>query len=404
VGVAARLMEAGVRLRLADRAFELDGRRFPRGSVLALADDNRDRGAKLGEDVARVATELDMQAAPLGTGLGEGELADLGGRHFRRLERPRVGLVGYGEASTTSFGALWFALDRTIGVPVSLLSGDAMGSADLRRYNVLVLAAGVKLVEDRAKALKTWVESGGTLITVSGSTNAIAREKVGLSSVRRLADLPEDLAAYRAELISEWREDLAGNRETAIDRALSSTVSAGTGADAVTEDDGPAPDKAERERREQRAARFVPQGVVLAGRVDGDHWLTVGNRPLLPLYVADDPVLLSKAPVETLVRFGVALPARSQAAKPAKPWRALGWSAVPADQELSLRLSGLLWPEAAERFANAAYLTRESVGSGQVILFAGDPVWRGAARGTQRLFANAVIFGPGCGTDTAVLP
>ncbi len=85
-------------------------------------------------------------------------------------------------------------------------------------------------------------------------------------------------------------------------------------------------------------------------------------------------------------------------------WRPLGWSAVPAGHDLALRLSGLLWPEAGERFANAAYLVRERVGAGQVVLFAGDPVWRGAALGSQRLFAKAVVYGPGCGTRSLVTP
>jgi len=133
---------------------------------------------------------------------------------------------------------------------------------------------------------------------------------------------------------------------------------------------------------------------------------------MLPLFVADDPILLAKSPAQAPVRFGIPMPAAAGA--PAKPgekttsapgkWRPIGWSAVPDGQELVLRLSGLLWPEAAERIANAAYLVREPLGSGQVILFSGDPVWRGAALGSQRLFANAVVYGPGCGTDTVVTP
>lgn len=32
--------------------------------------------------------------------------------------------------------------------------------------------------------------------------------------------------------------------------------------------------------------------------------------------------------------------------------------------------------------------------AGQIICFAGDPVFRGYSLGTQRLFLNAVILGP----------
>jgi hypothetical protein len=67
-------------------------------------------------------------------------------------------------------------------------------------------------------------------------------------------------------------------------------------------------------------------------------------------------------------------------------------------------MSGLLWPEAADRLAHSAYCTQERVGAGQVILFSGNPTFRSAARGTTRLFMNAVVMGPGMGASPAIKP
>ena len=64
----------------------------------------------------------------------------------------------------------------------------------------------------------------------------------------------------------------------------------------------------------------------------------------------------------------------------------------------TLRLAGLLWPEASARWAETVYLSRESLGDGQVIAFLGNPCYRGAFRGTARLFDNALLLGPGLGT------
>jgi len=57
-------------------------------------------------------------------------------------------------------------------------------------------------------------------------------------------------------------------------------------------------------------------------------------------------------------------------------------------------LSGFAWPESVERVKGAAYLTMESFGSGQVITFAEEPVYRLFWKGTMPLFLNAVIYSP----------
>jgi hypothetical protein len=81
-----------------------------------------------------------------------------------------------------------------------------------------------------------------------------------------------------------------------------------------------------------------------------------------------------------------------------------GWVVAPPGYELRLRMSGLLWPEAAERIANSACVARDEVGDGQVILFATNPLFRASTPGTERLFINAVICGPGMGTEQPIRP
>ena len=84
--------------------------------------------------------------------------------------------------------------------------------------------------------------------------------------------------------------------------------------------------------------------------------------------------------------------------------RKIGWSNLPDKYQLKLRMSGLLWPEASQRIANSAYLTRESKGNGQIILFASQPIFRGSTKGTNRLLLNALVYGAGLGTETVVNP
>ena len=82
----------------------------------------------------------------------------------------------------------------------------------------------------------------------------------------------------------------------------------------------------------------------------------------------------------------------------------VGWSALPPGTEMHLRMSGLLWPEATHRLANSAYVTREPLGRGQIILFANRPTFRAATLGPARVMLNAMIYGPGYGAAQPIRP
>ncbi|MHC4807594.1 MAG: hypothetical protein ACYTBX_15230 [Planctomycetota bacterium] len=117
---------------------------------------------------------------------------------------------------------------------------------------------------------------------------------------------------------------------------------------------------------------FSPRGTFLTGTVNPEHWLGFGLQEKMPVMFWGSNAFMSKHPVATVVRL--------------------------ADKN-QLRLSGLLWPEAKERFADTAYATVESVGRGQLILFATDPTYRMWLPGVQRLLLNAILLGPGMGTS-----
>jgi hypothetical protein len=174
--------------------------------------------------------------------------------------------------------------------------------------------------------------------------------------------------------------------------------------------------------RDEWLKLFMPQGVFLAGRIDNEHWLTCGCDEEMSLLagsaVGTTIVLMAADKVDAPVRFGVFSPVgsdkkirpstkasaqnRAQAAEQASASARIGWAPLPPGYELRLRQSGLLWPEAAHRLANAAYVTRERLGRGQIILFAAPPAFRGAAWGTTRILLNAMIYGPGMGASHPV--
>ena len=406
VAVAARLMERGVQVRIADKPLELDGQAFARGSVVVLPIDNRRFAGDLAAVVGATAAEMGLAAAPVGEGLGAGNLPDIGGGHFRRLEPPRIGLFTRGGLSVYDFGSIWHALDQRLGVRHSHLDLESFGLPDLRRYNVVVLPDRWfgSLPESSCEALGQWVEAGGTLIAVGRSAAQLASEGSGLSGVRLLRDSQAELDRYEQAVLREWQ---AERQEIPGTAAIWSHAADGPAAfpwSEAAELERPSDDELERRDRWQRL--FMPQGTILAARLDNEHWLTFGSDETMPLLYGSSRVLMTDG--EAPVRIGVFAPGSdgSGVASDDDTGAAerVGWSLLPAGEELRVRMSGLLWPEAVQRLANGAAVTRESKGRGQVILFAVPPTFRASTLATERLLMNAIVYGPGLGASAPIEP
>jgi hypothetical protein len=399
VTFAAHALDLGLQVQFADEPFENSDHKFPRGSLLVRAHEN---GANVAELVAQAAHDAKVLALPSGSGRAPGEGHDLGGQHFHLLARPRVALVSNTPVSSDEFGHLWQELDRNVGTAVSLVDAQALGSYDLRRYNVLILpsAGGMgEVLAPIADDLKAWVRSGGTLIAIGGSARALASEKLGFSGVRLRQDVLTKLDEYRFAAQREQGarkieidEDLVWNG--AKKKAEGSPAGADTKpsdakpetpkSDAAAKDDAKSDARSDTksdakkdadpdaEREDAWRRRFAPAGVFLRGMVRNDAWISAGCDDEMPVFFEGSGALMSRSPVMTAVRL------------------------APADK---LRLAGLLWPEARERLADTAYLTVEGMGAGQVILFAAQPGFRGYHKATARLFDNAVIYGPGVGAN-----
>ncbi len=425
VAAAARLMERGVQVRTAEKVFRFDEREFARGSILITPLDNRAFAGDLTDAVRTTAAELGLTAVAVRSGFGPGELPDIGGDRFTRLEPPRIALWAREGISSQDYGAIWFAVDHHLGIRHSQL-GDLHGQVDLSRYNVLVIpqASADVASSNQLAQLRDWVRAGGTLIAVGNAATALTAEKADFSKARLLPDVLGQLAEYEVAVLREWlgttgrlpsSEDLWGHRlKTRLDYPWPGS-------------EGAFPDEKELKRREAWQRLFMPQGTFLAGRVNTNHWLTAGCEEMMPVLADKGPVLMAAGSVQAPIRYGHFVPAETStppeatapsARSPAEAGAAdatasrkdkkeaprAGWCVLPPGTDLQLRLSGLLWPEATHRLANAAWVTREPLGRGQIILFASPPAFRGAARGSMRVLLNAMVCGPGCGTAPVIRP
>ncbi|MGS2721267.1 M14 family metallopeptidase [Paraglaciecola aestuariivivens] len=394
VAFAARLMEQGVVVRVLDKASQYENIGVTRGSVLVTVTDNL--GNKdLISILNNTASELSLDIQSLTRGAGVGEMPDWGGSHVKLLTRPQIGLISHDDVRSYDVGATWWGLDTYLGIRHSQLDKARLNYTDLRRYNVLILPSSFSLSDGQKKALTDWVKQGGTLIAHDSSSKALAAEK-GIGKVKLVDNILAKPQSYDIALQRQWlAEQKVDPQLLSMQYDLQTDL-------AYPWDD--APEKRKEDELKQRNAwqkLFMPSGAMVAGRVDQQHWLSFGVNSTLPLLFAKYPVLMAPESADAVVRVGVYTTQEKPSEQDSKS-KAPSWYTLPKGQELKVRMSGLLWPEAAQRIANGAYLTRERIGRGQIILFAGQPNFRGATRGTNRLLLNAIVYGPGLGTSAKV--
>lgn len=165
----AGLLGAGLRVRFATQDFEVDGQRFKAGSLIVGREGNEGRpGFK--QTVFKLAQQHAVSMVPVCTGymdLGR----DFGSAAVRAIAKPRVALVGGQGVSSINFGEIWHYFEQDLDYSLSVIDLASLGSADLARYNVLILPSGnyQSLGENGFRKLSDWVFAGGKLIAIESA-------------------------------------------------------------------------------------------------------------------------------------------------------------------------------------------------------------------------------------------
>ena len=391
VAFAARLLEQNIQVRIIDKDSILSGHNLSRGSVAVIAMDNPN-STDLHEIINTVATDLNMSVVSIESGFGAKELPDWGGRHFRLLKKPQIAILSHSGFSSYDVGVSWWSLDHNLGIRHSQLNSSLTGYGDLRRYNTIILPSGSPNLSNYAKdILMDWVKQGGTLIANNRSTRSIISSDV--SSVKSLNKTFEKSRDFNIDLMREIY-----SMEENIDITDANENKVNTEISYPWESSDVIYSKEQLEMRDKWQSVLMPSGAIVSARVDTDHWLTFGAEDVVPVLYGNYPILMTGGNSQAVLRIGELLPNKDAQTK------SINWSQIPSGYDLSVRMSGLVWPEASQRIANSAYLTREKIGKGQIILFSGEPNFRGSARGTNRLWLNAVVYGSGLGTDPLINP
>jgi hypothetical protein len=332
---AARL---GVLVRSADDPFSLSGRKYGIGTAIIRVAEN---GPALRATLQALATKWGVEVVAANTGFVDVGGISLGSNQVVRLKAPRVLLMWDTPTSSLSAGWARYVLERRFNQPVTAMRVATMRRADLRKYDVIVIPNGnyeSTLGDGDVARLKDFVRMGGTLVTIGEASRWASRDKVGLLST------DTELKDGRSDESTEARKPEAGSDKKGFDYNRAITP------------DRPRPD--------------VIAGAILRGRLDTEHWLTAGLD-------ADFQVMVEGQRVFTPIKLDKGVNVGVYSA---------------AD---TLAVSGIVWKENKDSFAQKAFLIDEPLGAGHVIAFAEEPNFRAYSQASELLFMNAVLLGPG---------
>ena len=390
VAFAARLMELGIQVRVINKETLLSGHKLSRGSVVVIAMDNP-LVDSLYEIIEEIAYNLDISVVSIESGFGPEELPDWGGEHFNLLERPQIAILSHEGFNSYDVGVSLWSIDHHLGIRHSQINKSIINYADLDRYNTIVIPSGSSLSETNMNTLSNWVKNGGTLVAHNRSARSIASDN-GIGNVKLIQHTFDNSRDFNIDL---QREIYSLSDEIDYEKTHSNKVD--TDISYPWESIENTLSKEDLESRDKWQSLFMPSGSIVSARTDQKHWLTFGSTKLLPILYGDSPVLMTGRNSQAAVRVGEIIDSIDNI-----DVNKINWSTIPSGKDINVRMSGLVWPEAAQRIANSAYLTRERFGEGQIILFSGEPNFRGSSLGTNRLWLNAIVYGAGLGTSQKV--
>ncbi len=330
-------LKAGIRVRTADEPFTHAGRKYPIGTaIIRLSDNGANLAATLGPIVSRHRAEavaIDQSWTDEGISLGSSRVVP--------LKAPRVAMAWDTPAYSGSAGWTRYVLERRFGQAVTVVRTATLRRADLRDYDVIILAAGnysEELGEGGIRRIKDWAAAGGTIVTLGEASRWATREKVGLLDTRT------ELRGGKPD-VTPPADEKKGAEEPKKPFDLEQAI----------QPDREPPD--------------ATPGAIVRVVLDMEHWLSAG-------FDGEIQAIVEGQRIFTPIKLDKGRNVGVYAAKD------------------RLIAAGFTWDNPKEQLPQKAFLLHQAIGAGHIIAFAEDPNYRAIPEATMLLFINAVLLGP----------
>lgn len=371
--LALALLREGFKIGVAQYEMRAGGKTFPRGAIVARTGRNPET---LAARIGQLARETGVQVTAVDSQYSDDTFVGIGSDEVQQLRTPRI-LVAAGDGvALTSYGAIWYMLERELQYPFTAMDPEDIPYTDLRQFNVIILPDGYsgtyssRIGSGGLDKLRQWVKDGGTLIAIGGATSYLVAKESKMTSARAVGSSDDegpkeadDAEAEKATADAEPSKDASKGKEKATKE--------GTAKDAARKDDEKKPAKPP--KPVPATPLYVP-GAVFRADIDHSYFMSLGYAETkLFVPVNTDLFLRPSADGANVVGF-------------------------PKNSKV---VSGFIWPKNTEQLiSGTSYVVDEPTGGGHVILFAEDITFRRLWRGLDRLFINGFLFGPGFSSGT----
>lgn len=375
--MALRLMQQGFRVAVATKTMNAAGRNWNRGTFVIRVTRNADT---IHDAVAKLAGEMGVNVFAVNTGFADEGDTGVGGQAVYSLRQPKIAMIADEAVDQTSYGSIWWTLDR-YGIAFTPMTINAARGSGLRDYNVLILPDGSasryfsSFGSGGVSTLKEWVSNGGTIITVRGASVFAALKDVALTSTKLVGSADDE---------EKGKTDSDGDKRKEAETQPSPSPTPGAANRRQPAEPEPNPIELKSDKADGIApslppiaspsanANKVPEalpGSIMRATVDRTTYLTYGlEQDELPVLLASGFFFRYSKEGSNALVFD---------AKPAKP----------------LTISGFVWEGNTENLLKGtAFVIDEAKGAGHVILFAEEPFFRGIFRSTTRPFFNSILF------------
>lgn len=324
----AKALNQGLKLRAIEEGFTVEGKTYPSGSVIVLKSENNETAIAKAKQIARESGEnlIGIDTSWVTNGPNFGSMKSL------NLKAPKIAIAWDFPTDPYNAGNARFVIERKIGFNVTPLRVSKLKSPALNAFDVLVLPNGGNYAEFLGEAgirnLKSFMQNGGTIISLGGATKFLASQAAGVFATS-VETVKTEYKPEKAGLIKDDKEYIS----------------------AITpETDAP----------------IELDGAILKAKLTEEHWLTQGVKK--ELY---------------FTYFG------SNVYKPLS--RENGDNPIVFANADEVAASGMVFESNKQILANKPVVMVTQYGGGMAIGFTADPIYRAHSDGLDGLILNALI-------------